>query len=570
MRDRRESVREAPPGAEPSILEPGRNCWRVDRADKMRCIQDAAEYFRLVRHAMLGAEHTIFTLGWDTSPHTDLLPGETPADGPTRLDDLIAWVARRRPALRCHVLTWDYGVVHFFERDPFTRWRLGWRMPDNVLFAFDDHHALGGCHHQKVVVVDDRLAFVGGIDLTGHRWDTAAHRVNEPARVSLDGDVYGPYHEVQAMVSGPIAAALGVLARDRWRALGHADLPPVSPSQGDPWPQDVVPDLTGVPAAIVRTMPGLGRQQAVTECEALYVDSIAKARDTIYLESQYFTNDRLASALAARLEEPDGPEVIAVMPKCCDGWLEETTMGALREGVMRQLAAADVHGRLRLVYPAASQSRDVPTFVHSKVMFIDDRLARIGSSNLSKRSMGVDSECDLAIDSAGNPDIAAGILTMRNRLIAEHLGITAADVARETDRGRSLRSIIDGCASADHTLARLPIPETVAMPPAAVIAAADPEQPIAMDVAMTAAVEGPLEFARARPATMLVVAAAGALGLGLAVAGGRRRSISAGGVVRSGAAAALLFAGWTAARAWAGARKASRLAAEHRKRAEFG
>jgi hypothetical protein len=300
------------------------------------------------------------------------------------------------------------------------------------------------------------------------------------------------------------------------------------------------------------------------------VDSIAKARDTIYLESQYFTNDRLASALAARLEEPDGPEVIAVMPKCCDGWLEETTMGALREGVMRQLAAADVHGRLRLVYPAASQSRDVPTFVHSKVMFIDDRLARIGSSNLSKRSMGVDSECDLAIDSAGNPDIAAGILTMRNRLIAEHLGITAADVAREADRGRPLRSIIDGCAGADHTLARLPIPETVAMPPAAVIAAADPEQPIAMDVAMTAAVEGPLEFARARPATMLVVAAAGALGLGLAVAGGRRRSISAGGVVRSGAAAALLFVGWPAARAWAGARKASRLAAEHRKRAEFG
>ena len=82
-------------------------------------------------------------------------------------------------------------------------------------------------------------------------------------------------------------------------------------------------------------------------------------------------------------------------------------MGAFRDGAFRQLIAADAHKRLRLVYPAASRSRDVPTFVHSKVMIVDDALARIGSANYSHRSMGVDTECDLAVDAGGDPDARA-------------------------------------------------------------------------------------------------------------------------------------------------------------------
>ena len=73
-------------------------------------------------------------------------------------------------------------------------------------------------------------------------------------------------------------------------------------------------------------------------------------------------------------------------------------MGAFRDDVFRQLIAADTHKRLRLVYPAASRAQHVPTFVHSKVMIVDDELVRIGSANFSRRSMGVDTECDLAVE----------------------------------------------------------------------------------------------------------------------------------------------------------------------------
>jgi phospholipase D1/2 len=462
----------------PTIVEPGRNCWRVERADRFRCIQDAADYFRLVRQALLAARHTVFVLGWDIFSEVDLLPGAAESDAPTRLDDLLGFVARRRPGLRCYILIWDYAALYTLERDPLTRWRLRWKTPRRVTFGFDDHIPFGGSHHQKVVVIDDQLAFCGGIDLTGHRWDTSAHRVDEPARTS-GGEPYAPYHEVHTMATGAIAASLGVLARDRWRALGEKPMPPVRPSTHDLWPSEIVPDLTDVNVAIARTMPESERQVAIRECEALFLDSIAQAKRSIYIESQYFTNERLGDALAERLNEPDGPEIVVVSPRDCHGWLEQNTMGAFRDRVFRRLIAADAQARLRLVYPAASRARGVPTFVHSKVMVVDDELVRIGSANFSRRSMGVDTECDLAVDAGGDPRVRAGIRHIRDRLLGEHLALPAPAVARGIERLGSLRALVDESERADHTLLRIELPASDETPPLeALRAAADPDQPI--------------------------------------------------------------------------------------------
>jgi phospholipase D1/2 len=464
------------PSAE-AIVQRGKNCWRVERAQRFYCVQDGADYFRLVRQALLDARDTVFILGWDILAPVDLLPGVSASDAPTRLDELLAFIARRRPRLRCYILIWDHAALYTLERDPFSRWRLGWRMPRQVKFEFDDRHPIGGSHHQKIVVVDDELAFCGGIDLTGHRWDTAAHRVDEPARTSA-GEPYEPYHEIQAMVTGPVAATLGALARDRWRALGEERMPPVRAAARDLWPAGLEPDLTDVDVAISRTVPGSDTQPAIRECEALFFDSIAAAKRSIYIESQYFTNDMLGAALAARLMEPDGPEVLVVTPKECHGWLEKITMGAFRDGVFRQLVAADAHKRLRIVYPAASRSRNVPTFIHSKVMIVDDELVRIGSANFSRRSMGVDTECDLTVDACGDPRVQAGIRGIRDRLVAEHLGLPVDAVAGEMVRTGSLRALVDEREGAEHTLVRVDIAAEGDTPSEALRAAADPEEPM--------------------------------------------------------------------------------------------
>jgi uncharacterized membrane protein YdjX (TVP38/TMEM64 family) len=156
-------------------------------------------------------------------------------------------------------------------------------------------------------------------------------------------------------------------------------------------------------------------------------------------------------------------------------------MGAFFDGVVRELIAGDRHGRLRLVYPAASRARDIPTFIHSKVMIVDDELARIGSANFSHRSMGVDTECDLAAEARGRPDARAGILRIRHRLLAEHLGLPVEDAATELERAGSLRALIDWRGQAEHTLVRVELPAEPIEPPAAALrAAADPDEPVGL------------------------------------------------------------------------------------------
>jgi phospholipase D1/2 len=466
------------------LVEAGRNCWRVDRADRFYCIQDAAEYFRLVRLAILQARESVFILGWDIWAHLDLVPEGSDGEAPTRLDRVLAYAARRRPSLRCYILTWDYGALYTLERDPLSRWRLGWRMPRGVRFGFDDHHPIGASHHQKVIVIDDHLAFCGGIDLTGHRWDTPEHRVKEPARATALGLAYGPYHEVQAMLTGPAASALGVLARDRWHEVGARGISPLGTSGTAFWPSDLEPDLTNVEVGIARTIPPAEGRPAVRECEALFYESIARAQHTIYIESQYFTNDKLAAALAARLSEPAGPEIIVVSPRDCHGWLEQTTMCAFRASAFRELIAADRHRRLRLVSPLASRTADVPTFVHSKVMIVDDVLARIGSANFSHRSMGMDTECDVAADAGGDPDRRAGIRRIRDRLLAEHLGLPADVLFKEIERAGSIGAVLDAHADGDRTLTALDISDEPAASSDLLRVAADPDEPMGFGVAV--------------------------------------------------------------------------------------
>jgi phospholipase D1/2 len=162
-------------------------------------------------------------------------------------------------------------------------------------------------------------------------------------------------------------------------------------------------------------------------------------------------------------------------------------MGALRDQVLRDLVAADRHRRLRLVYPAASRARNVSTFVHSKVMIVDDRLVRIGSANLSRRSMGVDSECDLAVEAVAVDAGAverhrAGVRRIRDRLIGEHLGMSADEVAADVARLGSLRALVDARADADRTLLPIDTNHPVEPPPEILKAAADPDRPIDVEV----------------------------------------------------------------------------------------
>ena len=128
-----------------TIIAPGRNCWRADRAERFYCIQDAAAYFRLVRDALLKARHAIFILGWDTTASVDLVPGGKAAAAPSRLDKVLRHAARRRPDLQCYILIWDYGSLYTLRARSVFALRFGWRTPRNVQVRLR-RSASGGWH----------------------------------------------------------------------------------------------------------------------------------------------------------------------------------------------------------------------------------------------------------------------------------------------------------------------------------------------------------------------------------------------------------------------------------------
>ena len=383
----------------------------------MSFVVDADGYFRLFRRAAERAERSIVILAWDFNSRT-VLECE---DGkpPVILGDFLDGLARRNRRLRVKILDWDYPMVFGIDREIPPTVGLAWRPHRRIDFRFDDTHPVAGSHHQKIVVIDDKLAFVGGLDLTSKRWDTCDHKVGDPRRIFEDKP-YPPFHDVMVAADGEIVADILEVVRERWRAATGEEIAPVR-VDSDPWPDIMPVHVENARVALSTTAPPEGDKKAVKEVEALFVDMIKAARRYIYVENQYFTSDVIGEALKASLALPQGPEITVVTRLLSHGWLEEVTMSTLRTKLVRDLRAADKRGRLRCVYP------DVPGLcdgecldVHSKVMIVDDEWCRVGSSNLSNRSMGMDTECDLTIEARGDASIAAAIRRFRDDLIAEH------------------------------------------------------------------------------------------------------------------------------------------------------
>jgi phospholipase D1/2 len=224
----------------------------------------------------------------------------------------------------------------------------------------------------------------------------------------------------------------------------------------------IEPVFRDVEVAIARTEPGYDRYPPRREIEALYLAAIHSARQTLYLESQYFASAAVADALVRRLAEPDGPEIVLVNPSRAEGWLEEKVMGSARALLLGRLRAADRHHRFRIYTPVTAGGADI--YVHAKVVVADDRLLRVGSSNLNNRSMGFDTECDLAIEAREEDETTRrAILDVRDCLLSEHLGVTPEHLAAALARhhGSLIRTVeaLARAAGTGRTLVPFEAPE---------------------------------------------------------------------------------------------------------------
>jgi phosphatidylserine/phosphatidylglycerophosphate/cardiolipin synthase-like enzyme len=262
------------------ILRVGSTCWQLERALKAAPLVDGAAYFAALRRALLEARRSVLVLGWDIRSDLRLEPGVD--DRPLYL--FLDALARERPSLEVRILVWDWILPYSFEREKLPWWRLGLLTHERVRFAQGADHPPGGCHHEKLVAIDGRLAFVGGIDLTAGRWDTPEHRPVEPRR-GTGGVSCPPFHDAALMVEGPAAAALEDLALERWREATGEAAPAAAQGDASPWPEGVEPWFRDAPVGVARTRPAWNGRPPRREIEALYLAAIAAARTGIHLEN---------------------------------------------------------------------------------------------------------------------------------------------------------------------------------------------------------------------------------------------------------------------------------------------
>jgi phospholipase D1/2 len=426
---------------ERSILKEGRNVWRLSTAEKAAFLVDAKPFFRWAEKAFASARKTIWILGWDFSGDVRLCPDR---ENCPMLGDYLRQLVETHEQLEVRILVWSMGPLYSQRRFDLYYREPDWANHPRISLRYDTNHPPRASHHQKIVLIDDSLAFVGGMDITGGRWDTSAHPLDTPLRKKPSGEPYTPVHDVQLAICGPVTMHLAELVRHRWeRARGV--WVPIAKERTDRWPRGLRPDLTDCRVGIARTEPHSLLRKGSEEAIRLTLDGIKAARRSIYIEAQYLTSFAVSRALEKSLRDPRGPEIVAIITKSSRGIFEHYAMGHSRNRLIRRLKAADLHRRLRIMHavlPGYDRDQSRELLIHSKVIVFDDDLLRIGSSNLTQRSEGMDTECDIAIQAASDEERKV-ITRFRNTLLAEHLDCSLEELAAAEQETGSLIAAVE-------------------------------------------------------------------------------------------------------------------------------
>ena len=445
------------------ILEQPRNVFTSAEADESRLLVDASDYYCSVYRALEQAQHYAVLSGWQFDSGVALLRGRDAelAQRPVTLLRFLSTLCEERPSLSIYLLAWDYSVVYAQEREWMQGLKFAFSTNPRVRFEWDDHPVIGASHHQKFVVVDGAVGFLGGIDICDARWDDCRHESANPNRVNLGGEPCKPYHDVQAALTGPAVAPLIELFGERWqRATGDRlyldapspetrarfDLSTLCGNQGE--------DIGARRVSFSRTQQDpRANPVEVSEIRQLFTDAIWAAERMIYAETQYFTSRSIASVLVDRLRDEQLPklDIVICMPHGSDSPMEKLALGDTQEEVLFVVQeTARQHGHaLSLIYPVTQDALGVetPIFIHAKLLIVDDQLLMVGSPNLTERSMGLDSEIAVSWQCSSDDEDQAARHCLRNvrtRLLAEHSGLPAADFELERGLAVQVEAIVDG------------------------------------------------------------------------------------------------------------------------------
>jgi phosphatidylserine/phosphatidylglycerophosphate/cardiolipin synthase-like enzyme len=359
---------------------------------------DGEEALPRIAEAIAGARKHVHIAGWCITPEFALTTGEPPAI----LRDVLADAARRIPV---RVLLWGGAPLPLYpvSRRSVRATRDALCKGNGIVCALDTHERPLHCHHEKLVIVDDELACVGGIDLTsftGNRLDRAGH----PPRGSLG------WHDVATQIRGPAVASVARHFCLRWNEAAGERLP--APAEQAAAGDAELQIVRTVPERIYKALPR--GEFSILES---YAGALRSAERLIYLENQFLWSAEIVEILRDKLLNPPSERfrLLLVLPAKPNSGADDTS------GQLGRLADAD-DGADRLLACtrfAVAGGASERVYVHAKVGIVDDRWLTIGSANLNEHSLFNDTEMNVV---SHDPALARAT---RLRLWGEHLDRSA-------------------------------------------------------------------------------------------------------------------------------------------------
>ena len=390
-----------------AALDPADEPWaagdpRPRPGNDVRVMVDGGEALAAMVSEIRAARSHVHVTGWHLNP-TFAMTGDDP---PAVLRALLAEAAK---GVKVRVLLWAGAPIPLFRptRRDMHRVRQQLCQGSDVECALDARERPMHCHHDKTIVIDDRVAFVGGIDLT----DLGGDRLDQPDHPTRDGI---GWHDAAVRIEGPAVQDVASHFRDRWQATTEQELPsPVA--QGSVGTTEL---------QVVRTIPdGMYRALPRGEFRILeaYVAALRSASRFIYLENQFLWSPEILAILRMKLRHPpnDSFRLVILLPAKANNGADDT------RGQLGTLIRADGGGHrllaCTLVAPGGQAGR--PVYVHAKIGIVDDHWLTVGSANLNEHSLFNDTEVNVVIR-----DVAV-VREARERLWAEHLDVPRAAVA---------------------------------------------------------------------------------------------------------------------------------------------